>query len=111
MDSSASQHRSLGWLSEQRQTSLHLLAIVAINPPPGKWTLLGAGSSKSRTLLWHVFNRRLRALGYLRENREINLIGAPMQDAQLCNPAKEELLFYVRRLATSEDKAAPDSID
>ena len=59
--------------------------------------------TRSRALLWHVFNRRIRALGYLRGARDLGASNVHGLSEQLCDPVEEELLFYVRRLTANPE--------
>jgi len=77
--------------------------LVLINVPhTQRLSRLYDRDSSHGALLWHVFNRRLRALGYMTNSRTIDLSTREGLTGDLCSTSEEELLFYVHKLIEAE---------
>jgi hypothetical protein len=81
--------------------------IVAINAPDGKYMLAGSTDDQSGAVWWPVMNARLRSLGYLSGQHEVDARAFSGLGRELCHPAEHEIRFYLRRLTTTPSGSDP----
>lgn len=79
--------------------------LVLINMPHTgqRYARLSDRDGNHGVLLWHVFNRRLRVLGYMRDSRTIDISKREDVGSKLCIASEEELSLYVHKLIEAEE--------